>query len=64
MIVGMRDASASDRPDDVAAAIAAEADPAPVRVQVGDDARRPYTARRDMDDQTLPDNLVALRSTG
>ena len=67
MIAGMRNAAACDRPEEVAAAIvaAAEADPAPLRVQVGDDARRLYQARREMDDRTLADNLMALlQSTG
>ena len=61
-VVEMRAANASPTPQDVAAAIvaAAHAEPAPLRLQVGDDAHRLYQARRTLDDETLAANLLAV----
>jgi steroid delta-isomerase-like uncharacterized protein len=62
MFATMRNSMASDRAEEVAVAIvdAASADAPPLRVPVGGMARRLYEARRDMDDETLASNLMAL----
>jgi NAD(P)-dependent dehydrogenase (short-subunit alcohol dehydrogenase family) len=65
VVASMRNAGASDRPQEVANAIVeiAKSPSPPFRIQVGADCQRIYAARREMDDATFASNLLSLFSS-